>query len=192
MTVLRSSFFRPFGAMFKGVTILVLLLCAYAGFTATVMYTAEKNPKPFRKRAVYRHPLFAIPAAATLLIGLPAALGAFARSRGRYRLGPTELELTEGWLCRQSRTLPYAEIDSIETSRGPLMAILGTKDVVIKNSSFVPVTLYGVRGADEIRERLIERRDSLRELRKSEEDASSARVVERLVKVLERVEKRLQ
>lgn len=192
MTVLRSSFFRPFGALFKGASILLLLLAGWAGFVATVMYTHEGNPKPFRKRAIYRHPLFAVPAAAASLIGLPATLAAFARSRGRYRLGPTEIEVTEGWLHRATKTLPYAEIDSIETSRGPLMAVLGTKDVVIKNSSCFPITLYGVRGAEEIRERLLERRDSLRELRKSEEEASSARVVERLVRVLERVEKRLQ
>jgi membrane protein YdbS with pleckstrin-like domain len=192
MTVLRSSFFRPFGALFKGASILLLLLAGWAGFVATVMYTHEGNPKPFRKRAIYRHPLFAIPAAATLLFGLPLTACAFLRSRGRYRLGPAELEVSEGVFTRKTSSIPYADIQTIDRSRGPLMRLLGTSDLIVTWTAAWPVTLFGVRGADEIRERILERRDSLRELRKSEEEASSARVAERLVKALERVEKRLQ
>jgi membrane protein YdbS with pleckstrin-like domain len=188
MTTIRSSFFRPFGALAKGVAILTLMLAGWAGFVGTVMWSAEKNPRPFRKGAVVRQPLFAVPAALTLLFGVPIVAASFARSRGRYRLGPTELEVTEGWLGRSTRTVPYGDIDGVETSRGPLMRLLGTADLTLSGPG---VTLYGVRGAAEIRDHLLARRDSLRELRKAEEEDASSRSVERLAKVLERLEKRL-
>jgi membrane protein YdbS with pleckstrin-like domain len=191
MTTFRSSLFRPFGGLLKGSAILGLLLAGWMGFVATVMWSHERHPRPFLKAAVVRHPLFALPAALTLLIGLPTLAATFARSRGRYRLGPTELEIGEGWLGRSLKTVPYADIESVQTSRGPLMRLLGTSDLTIATGGGFPTTLFGVRGADEIRDHLLSRRESLRELRKAEQEDSSLRAVERLSKVLERLEKRL-
>lgn len=191
MTTIRSSFFRPFGALAKGVLVLALMLAGWAGFTGTVIWSKEKNPRPFRKLAFAREPVFAVPAALALLIGLPTVIAAFARSRGRYRLGPTELEVTEGWLGRSTRTIPYETIKAVGTSRGPLMRLLGTADLRIEIRRSAELVLYGVRGADEIRDHLLARRDSLRELKKAEEEDATARAVERLTKVLERLEKRL-
>ena len=92
---------------------------------------------------------------------------------------------------RSTRRLPYDAITSVETSRGPLMRLLGTSDLKIGVERAADAALYGVRGADEIRDHLLGRRDSLRELRKAEEEESSLRAVERLAKVLERLERRL-
>ena len=190
MTTFRSSCFRPFGALLKGSVILGLLLAGWMGFVATVMWSGG-NARPFRKAGVVREPLFAGPAALTLLIGLPIVATSFARSRGRYRLGPTALEITEGWLGRQTRTLPYETIKAVESSRGPLMRLVGTTDVKIDVERAADVTLYGVRGAAEIRDHLLARRDSLLELKKAEEEDSALRAVQRLATILERLEKRL-
>jgi len=191
MTTFRSSAFRPFGALLTAATILGLTLAAWMGFVGTVMWSNEKHPHPFRKAAVVRHPFFAIPAAVTLLFGLPLVLAAFTKSRGRYRLGPTELEITEGCLFRASKSLPYADITGVEVFRGPLMRLVGTTDLTVATTTGEPLVLYGLRGASEIRDHLLARRDSLLELKKAEEDASALRAVQRLAAVLERLEKRV-
>ena len=128
MTTFRSSFFRPWGALIQGSLVLGLLLAGWLGFTATVMWSGG-NKRPFRNAAVVQEPLFALPAALTLLIGLPLVATSFAKSRGRYRPGPTALEVTEGWLGRETKTVPYASINEITSSRGPLMRLLGTTDL---------------------------------------------------------------
>lgn len=187
-----SSIFRPFGSLIRGGLVLGLMLAGWAGFVATVMWTAEKHPAPFRKAAVARQPLFAVPAALTLLIGVPIVAFSFAKSRGRYRLGPTELEIQRSFLGQESMTVPYASILTVDSSRGPLMRLLGTSDVhIVSKEAPYRFSLFGVRGAGGIREHLLARRDSLLELKKAEEEDSTARAVERLTKVLERVEKRL-
>src|SRR5687768_6730864 len=191
MTTFRSSFFRPYGALLKGSVILGLLLAGWMGFVATVMWSNEKHPRPFKNAAVARHPFFAIPATLALLIGLPLVAANFVNSRGRYRLGPTALEIEEGWLGRKTRTIPYETIKSADPSRGPVMRLLGTADLTVKVEEMEIYTVYGIRDADGVRDHLLARRDSLLELNKAEEEASSLRAVQRLAAVLERLEKRL-
>lgn len=196
MKIYHSSVLRPFGSLLRGLTVITLILAAILAFAILALFSAAGEWSPGLLRVALVQPLFLLPGALVLIVGLPIAWSAFTRCRGCYRAGPTDLEIRNGWPRQSVQLLRYADIRAIDLSRGPFMRLIGTTDLVIRSSQ-VPfqATLYGIRDAGELRESLLGRRDSLRELLVDGGGGLGAlsqdMILERLARVLERLEKRL-
>ncbi len=201
----RSSILRPIGSLANGLFWTSLVIALLLGFVALTRVPVGQGLKHLRVKEAARQPAFRIPASLILVIGGWATLSKFLNSRGTYRVGPMELEASNGLLWKHVETIRYEDISRIDHSRGPLMGLLGTSDLKIIARSVPPipsaegcstiypftqfVTLYGISNAEEFRRYLLERRDSLRELRQSEQP-SLKDTLDRLTKAIDRIEKR--
>jgi hypothetical protein len=130
------------------------------------------------------------------LFGLLGAAGSLGIPASRYEAGPTELVIRKGWIFRTTDSIPYVEVTRVERASGPLMRLCGIEDLKLCVSGRGPfVTLYGIAGAGELRQYILDRRDALHEavlegeysVAKTPQDM----MFERLDRVLERVERHL-
>lgn len=165
MKAYESSVLRPFGSLVHGVLILSLIAGVLWGFSILFLFGAAGRWRDAYVEQALVQPLFLGALALLAVIGLPTTLTVFARNRGSYRAGPTDLEVTAGWLHRETRWLQYKNMTEIDLVQGPLMRLLGTHDVKIRHGQYgAEVVLHGVRDARELRLHLLDRRDSLRDL----------------------------
>lgn len=190
MKTYESGILRPFVSLFRGLGWIAFLV---AGFLGMVSFGAlDRGPWGADLLLLQlKNPLFLALASMTGLIGIPWTLSVFAAARGSYRLHATELEIRGGWMGRTMQTVSLADLTNIRLSAGPLMRLLGRDDLLLTGAG-IHCTLYGVKDGEALRTLLLDRRDSLREL-KAEEDAARERdsrdaLLARLTKVLERLE----
>jgi membrane protein YdbS with pleckstrin-like domain len=171
MKVYESSVMRPYGSLVRGILVLSLFVGVLFAFTLLVHYGgAGRWHSRFPGDALVS-PLFLGGTGLFVLIHVPLMLAAFGQSRGSYRVGPTDLEITSGWLHRRTRWIQLRKISDIELSQGPLMRLLGTSDLKIRLADYpCEVLLHGVHDARDLRWHLLDRRDSLSELEAEKEE----------------------
>jgi hypothetical protein len=164
MKVYRSSVLRPFGSLVRGALTTSMIVGVAWAYCALLPYGERGRWRPeFMSQAIVS-PLFLALVGVILLIAVPVVLSAFGQSRGRYRVGPTDLEITSGFLFQKTHWIPLKNISSVELSQGPLMRLLGTSDLKIHQRNLASeVVLHGIRDARDLRIHLLDRRDSLAE-----------------------------
>lgn len=164
MKVVHSSVLRPFGSLVRGVLTTMLIVGVAWAYCALLPYGERGRWRPEFLSQAMVSPLFLALVGVILLIAVPLVVSAFGRARGRYRVGPTDLEITSGWLFRNTQWIQLKNISTVELSQGPLMRLLGTSDLKIQQRNYsAEVVLHGIRDARDLRFHLLDRRDSLAE-----------------------------
>jgi membrane protein YdbS with pleckstrin-like domain len=161
----QSSVLRPFGSLVRGTVTTSLILGMAWAYTVLMLYGERWKWRPEFLSQALVSPLFLAAVGIILMIAVPLVAAAFGKSHGRYRVGPTDLEITSGWLFRNTQWILLKNISNVELSQGPLMRLLGTADLKIHQRNYSSeVVLHGIRDARDLRVHLLDRRDSLQEI----------------------------
>ena len=116
MKLYQSSVLRPFGSLVRG-TLATSLVLGTAWLYCVLLPLGNRGRwRPEFLTQALVSPLFLALAGIILVIGVPLVVTAFGNSRGRYRVGPTDLEITSGWLFQNTRWIRLKDISDAELS----------------------------------------------------------------------------
>lgn len=109
-----------------------------------------------------------------VIVGVPGALGSFVTfveyKVRSYKLSDRALRIREGLFFVRETTMTFANVQSVNVSRGPLQGIFGISDLVMKTAGggagddrmkglrpdLHVAHLHGLRNADEVRELVLQ------------------------------------
>lgn len=188
-----------------------LLWCGVAGGFALavlkflVLLSRMENPRRALSAESEALLLGLVTAAAGVLAVGFAVRGLLTPFTERYRVGAADLTVRRGVLWQRTTTIPLICISRIETSTGPVMRLLGLTDLVVVailsreprtgTIETASVVLQGLRGGEEMRRFLLDRKESLGEAAIGGDDVIVSTPqdlqVHRLARAIERLERRL-